>query len=59
MKYMYTHSAVVNVYENVVLENSVASTLGGQLCVLSSFDYRYLFPCRILLIFCGFRLCIS
>ena len=30
---MYTQSAVVNVYKNVVLENFLASTLGERLCV--------------------------
>jgi len=30
---VYTHSAVFNVYKNVVLENSIASTLAERLCI--------------------------
>jgi len=49
---MCTQSAVVNIYKNVVLENFVDTTLAESLCGLSSFDYWYLFPCRILLVIC-------
>ena len=49
---MYVLSAVFDVYKNVVLENFVASTLAERLCVLSSFDYWYLFPCQIVLVIC-------
>jgi len=45
-------SAVVNVYKNVVSENSVDTTLAETLCVLSSFDDWCLFPRRILLVIC-------